>query len=103
MARNDQKWGGVERVHRVRKAVSALRFGRVPMWWNQRKESGPSKGSATGLGMRLRNLSWRTGKSVKIICLIPRPEWPVFPGRECLWVLTADTKHWGEGGKLGPP
>lgn len=68
---------------RLRKAVSAVGYGRVPRWWNQREET------ATGLNMRLGNLQWRTGRSVKITCLILRPEWPVFPGRECLWVLTA--------------
>lgn len=58
----------------LRKAVSALRYGRVPRWWNQREESGNRKGSAAGLGMRLRNLPWRTGRSVNITCLISRPE-----------------------------
>lgn len=56
----------MERVLRQRNAGPSMRFDGVPKDWRQRRRTGPYKRNATEMGMRLKDLQWRTGRRMKM-------------------------------------
>lgn len=94
------KGGGTERVCKREESWVCCK-----VWWSfQRVESErkdrPLQGLLQswrwdwGMGIEGQEGEWRLPTWLSVVSM--------FPGRECLQALMADTMGWGEGGRLGP-